>query len=73
MSKDKVEKIRDWKAEYRDGPHHCPSCGSRDIEGGNWEFDDTIQQKVTCNECESVWWDVYRFAEFYMEVDNRVK
>ena len=39
---------------------NCPVCGSDQIEGGNFDHESgQVWQKMSCNECEGIWTDVY--------------
>ena len=45
------------------GGNHCPSCGSKDIEGGTTLTDSGIAwQKVRCHDCKFEFQDSYRLV-----------
>jgi len=41
----------------------CPFCGSWDIAGGSMDFEaGEIAQRISCDECNEQWTDVYKLA-----------
>ena len=68
------ETKRDWievddHKTYMENPTHCPYCGYTDIEGDCINIHDgKAWQRVSCCDCESVWWDNYKLVGFEMEV-----
>jgi hypothetical protein len=45
------------------GGSFCPFCRASDITGGSMDFDSgSIEQKITCEVCGKVWFDVYRLV-----------
>jgi len=57
--------------EYLADPVHCPYCGHEDIEGGSPAvFDNVCVSKITCNNCESEWSDIYRLVSYEGQGDD---
>ena len=50
------------KKKYLENSHHCPYCGSDQIEGGSIEGENAYQ-KVGCNDCYKEWRDVYKLTD----------
>ena len=53
--------------EYRQiGGAGCPTCESDQIEGGFFEVNgDESNQKMSCADCHSIWFDHYHLKGFY--------
>jgi C4-type Zn-finger protein len=48
-----------------DGGGSCPICRNADLDYDSVDFDGTlIQQKVSCHECGSSWYDAYRLYAY---------
>lgn len=57
--------------EYLADPVHCPYCNHHDIESKIPSiFDDVCVSKVSCNNCEREWSDIYRLASYEGEGDD---
>ena len=55
---------RQAAAYVKDGWAHCPYCKSENIEGGSVDIEgNEAFQEVTCNDCESVWQDVFTLTD----------
>lgn len=51
------------RAYLESGGSICPSCGSKDIEGGKSEFDaDYCTLEVDCRDCDYGWFDIYKLT-----------
>ena len=53
--------------KYLEKPNCCPSkaCQSTDIDGGSITVEgQTAWQKVSCNECDAVWNDVFTLTSY---------
>lgn len=56
--------IQEQKEAYLKNPGKCPFCQSRDIDGGFVEIDGkSAWQKVSCNNCEKEWNDIYTLSD----------
>jgi len=53
------------KAAYLKDDHHCPFCGSKNIEGAGEDFlaDGKYYLKNDCLKCKHSWDDVYIFMD----------
>lgn len=57
-------------------PNCCPNkkCQSPDIDGDSIKVDGgSVWQKVSCNECETVWNDVYTLTSYEVLEEPEVK
>lgn len=55
----------DNEKEIIEMPTGCPNetCGSEDIEYGDISIDgDEASQQCRCNDCETIWHDVFKFS-----------
>lgn len=51
-------------AAYLETPNLCPFCLSEDIVGGSMEHETGyVSQRITCAECDEVWWDIYKLVD----------
>lgn len=51
------------EAEYlKNGGVKCPYCQSKNISSGNIDWDEPLTIKVSCDNCEKTWRDVYRLV-----------
>jgi hypothetical protein len=44
----------------------CPICESEEIEGHSGDFGTEACQKMSCNECEAIWYDTYKLTGFFI-------
>jgi len=52
------------KEEYLKDSSVCPFCKSSNIEGGPVEINgNEADQRVSCNECNKSWIDIYTLTE----------
>lgn len=51
------------KAEYLKNPGHCPFCGSSDIEGQGYDYDDNPAQRIDCQSCDKSWYDIFTLTD----------
>ena len=42
---------------------NCPYCGSGDITGRGYDYDDEPSQVIDCEECGQSWMDVFTLAD----------
>lgn len=52
----------DVEVDFDDSRHYscCPSCGSHDIEGGNFNSDSGyVWQNIECSDCGTSWKEIY--------------
>jgi hypothetical protein len=47
----------------------CPYCQSDSINASDYDGDKTLSCKVTCDECDATWVEVYRFAEAIVDTE----
>ncbi|WP_298636789.1 hypothetical protein [uncultured Umboniibacter sp.] len=41
----------------------CPKCHSNNVQGGSFDVsDNTVSQKMLCDDCEAEWYDVYQLV-----------
>jgi len=49
--------------EYVANPHHCPYCGSQNIDGGKMDWSSPLAQQVSCPNCNKSWQDVLKVVD----------
>ena len=68
-----IEMYLELQGRQRPEPVTCPTCNSRDITADPSTFV-SGSMAVSCDECGSRWWEVWRFEDIEMidGEDNRV-
>jgi hypothetical protein len=57
------ELMQDHVTYLRSSGGYCPSCGSNIIEGSFVDIENGhAYQKISCNNCDAVWDDIYKLA-----------
>jgi transcription elongation factor Elf1 len=52
------------KQKYLESPNHCPNCGSDRIWSTGIDRDGRMASAVvTCEECDSSWYDIYTLTD----------
>ena len=57
------------KRNYLTSPDNCPFCGSGDITGRCFSYEDPSAQIIDCEGCGKSWMDIYTLTDVE-EVEN---